>query len=62
MYLSDSRFDEAYSLVVNLIGYRGTEESKLVAKAYLLVALRSTLDKCMGSNLRDIYSKVDQGD
>jgi len=61
VYLSESRFDKAYSLVANLIGYRGMEESKLVAKAYLLASLGPTPDERMGSNLRDLYSKVEQG-
>jgi tetratricopeptide (TPR) repeat protein len=33
VYLSESRFDDAYSLVASLTGYHGMEESKLVAKA-----------------------------
>jgi len=62
VYLSESRFDKAYSLVANLIGYRGMEESKLVAKAYLLASLGPAPDERMGSNLRDLYSKVEQGE
>jgi hypothetical protein len=62
LYLSESRFDEAYSLVSSLTGYQGMEESKLVAKAHLLAALGPSLDERMGSNLRDLYTKVEQGD
>ena len=62
LYLSESRFDEAYSLVASLTGYQGMEESKLVAKAHLLAALGPSPDERMGSNLRDLYTKVEQGD
>ena len=62
VYLSESRFDEAYTLVENLTGYQGKAESKLVAKAHLLAAFGSEPDECMGSNLRDLYAKVAQGD
>jgi hypothetical protein len=55
-------FDEAYSLVTPLTGYLGMEESKLVAKAHLLAALGPTPDERMGSNLRDLYAKVKQGE
>ncbi len=55
-------FDEAYSLVTPLTGYQGMEESKLVAKAHLLAALGPTPDERMGSNLRDLYAKVEQGE
>ena len=54
--------DEAYSLVKPLTGYQGMEESKLVAKAHLLAALGPTPDERMGSNLRDLYAKVEQGE
>jgi hypothetical protein len=49
-------------LVEKLSGYNGMEESKLVAKAHLLAALGSAPDEWMGSNLRDLYSKVEQGE
>jgi tetratricopeptide (TPR) repeat protein len=62
VYLSEGRFDEAYSLVDKLTGYNGMEESKLVAKAQLLVTFGSTPDERMGSNLRDLYTKVKQGE
>jgi tetratricopeptide (TPR) repeat protein len=62
VYLSEGRFDEAYSLVTPLTGYQGMEESKLVAKAHLLAALGPTPDERMGSNLRDLYAKVEQGE
>jgi len=62
VYLSESRFDEAYSLVAKLTGYQGMEESKLVAKAHLLSALGLAADERMGSNLRDLYTKVEQGE
>jgi hypothetical protein len=62
VYLSEGRFDEAYSLVARLTGYQGMEESKLVAKAHLLAALGSVPDERMGSNLRDLYAKVEQGE
>ena len=62
VYLSESRFDEAYLLVAKLIGYHGLEESKLVAKAHLLVVLGPEPDESMGSNLRELYSKVEQGE
>ena len=62
VYLSESRFDEAYSLVAKLTGYQGMEESKLVAKAHLLSALGPAPDEHMGSNLRDLYTKVEQGE
>lgn len=62
VYLNDNRFDEAYALVENLDGYQGMEESKLVAKAHLLAAFGSEPDELMGSNLRDLYAKVAQGD
>jgi hypothetical protein len=45
-----------------LIGYHGLEESKLVAKAHLLVVLGPEPDESMGSNLRELYSKVEQGE
>jgi tetratricopeptide (TPR) repeat protein len=61
VYISEGHFDEAYSLVARLTGYQGMEESKLVAKAHLLAALGPELDKRMGSNLRDLYAKVEQG-
>jgi tetratricopeptide (TPR) repeat protein len=60
--LSESRFDEAYALVENLNGYLGIEESKLVAKAHLLAALGPLPDDRMGSNLKDLYTKVEQGE
>jgi len=60
--LSESRFDEAYLLVEKLSGYHGMEESKLVAKAHLLAALGPAPDERMGTNLRDLYSKVEQGE
>ena len=60
--LSESRFDEAYRLVEKLSGYQGMEESKLVAKAHLLAVLGPVPDERMGSNLRDLYSKVEQGE
>jgi len=60
--LSESRFDEAYWLVEKLSGYHGMEESKLVAKAHLLAALGPAPDERMGTNLRDLYSKVEQGE
>lgn len=60
VYLSESRFDEAYALVAYLNGYHGMEESKLVAKAYLLAALGPLPDERMGSNLRDLYAKIEQ--
>jgi tetratricopeptide (TPR) repeat protein len=60
--LSESRFDEAYLLVEKLSGYHGMEESKLVAKAHLLAALGPAPDERMGNNLRDLYSKVEQGE
>jgi tetratricopeptide (TPR) repeat protein len=62
VYLSESRFDEAYLLVAKLIGYHGLEESKLVAKAHLLAVLGPEPDESMGSNLRELYSKVEQGE
>ena len=62
VYLSESQFDEAYSLVASLMGYQGMEESKLVAKAHLLAALGPTPDERMGNNLRDLYAKVEQGE
>ena len=62
VYLSESCFDEAYSLVAKLTGYQGLEESKLVAKAHLLAALGPALDERMASNLRDLYTKVEQGE
>ena len=62
LYLSESRFDEAYSLVASLTGYQGMEESKLVAKAHLLAALGRSPDERMGSNLRDLYAKIEQAD
>lgn len=60
--LSESRFDEAYLLVEKLSGYHGMEESKLVAKAHLLAVLGPAPDERMGTNLRDLYSKVEQGE
>ncbi len=62
VYLSEGWFDEAYSLVTPLTGYQGMEESKLVAKAHLLGALGPTPDERMGSNLRELYAKVEQGE
>jgi len=62
VYLSESLFDEAYSLVTPLTGYQGMEESKLVAKAHLMAALGPSPDERMGSNLRDLYAKVEQGE
>ena len=62
VYLSESRFNEAYLLVEKLSGYHGMEESKLVAKAHLLAALGPAPDERMGNNLRDLYSKVEQGE
>lgn len=62
VYLSESHFDEAYSLVAKLTGYQGMEESKLVAKAHLLTPLGPAPDERMGSNLRDLYTKVEQGE
>jgi hypothetical protein len=59
VYLSESRFDEAYALVAYLVGYNGMEESKLVAKAYLLSTFGPVPDERMGSNLRDLYAKVE---
>lgn len=62
VYLSEVRFDEAYSLVAPLTGYQGMEESKLVAKAHLIAALGPTTSERMGSNLRDLYAKIKQGE
>ena len=62
VYLSEGRFDEAYSLVAGLTGYQGIEESKLVAKAHLLAALGLEPDERMGGNLRDLYAKVELGE
>ena len=62
LLLSESRFDEAHALVENLSGYQGIEESKLVAKAHLLSALGPQPDDRMGSNLKDLYTKVEQGE
>jgi hypothetical protein len=62
VYLSESRFNEAFLLVEKLSGYHGMEESKLVAKAHLLAALGPAPDERMGSNLGDLYSKVEQGE
>ena len=62
IYLSESRFDEAYLLVEKLSGYHGIEESKLVAKAHLLASLGPAPDERMGTNLRDLYAKVEQGE
>jgi len=62
VYLSEGRFDEAYFLVSRLTGYQGMEESKLVAKAHLVAALGSSPDERMGSNLRDLYAKIEQGE
>jgi len=62
VYLSESQFDDAYSLVASLNGYQGMEESKLVAKAYLLAAFGPSPDERMESNLRDLYSRVKQGE
>lgn len=62
VYLSESRFDEAYRLVERLTGYHGMEESKLVAKAHLLAALGPAPDERIGTNLRDLFSKVEQGE
>jgi hypothetical protein len=62
VFLSESRFDEAYSLVSSLTGYQGIEESKLVAKAHLLAALGLEPDEHMGNNLRDLYTRVEQGE
>jgi hypothetical protein len=62
VYLSESQFDEAYSLVTPLTGYQGMEESKLVAKAHLLAAFGPSPDERMGSNLRDLYAKVELGE
>ncbi len=62
VFLSESRFDEAYLLVAKLSGYHGMEESKLVAKAHLLAALGPAPDERMGTNLRDLYSKMKQGE
>lgn len=60
VYLSESRFDEAYALVAYLSGYNGMEESKLVAKAHLLATFGPVVDERMGSNLRDLYAKVER--
>ncbi len=62
VYLSEDRFDEAYSLVAPLMGYQGIGESKLVAKAHLLAAFGPAPDKGMESNLRDLYARVEQGE
>ena len=62
VYLSESQYDEAYSLVKPLTGYQGLEESKLVANAHLMAALGPTPDERMGSNLRDLYTKVERGE
>ena len=62
VYLSEKHFDDAYSLVSSLRGYQGIEESKLVAKANLLAALGLEPDERMGNNLRDLYTKVEQGE
>ena len=62
VYLSEGRYDEAYSLVARLIGYQSIEESKLVAKAHLMAALGPEPDERMGSNLCDLYAKVKQGE
>lgn len=61
VYLSEGRFDGAYSLVAGLTRYQGLEESKLVAKAHLLAALGAELDNRMGENLRDLYTNVKEG-
>jgi len=61
IYLSENHFDDAYLLVASLTGYQGMEESKLVAKAHLLAALGPTPDERMGSILRDLYAKIEQG-
>ena len=61
VFLSEGRFDEAYSLVAGLTRYQGLEESKLVAKAHLLTALGDELDNRMGENLCDLYTNVRQG-
>ena len=61
VYLREGRFDDAYYLVARLTGYQGMEESKLVAKAHLLAALGPSPDERMGSNLRDLYAKVELG-
>jgi len=45
-----------------LSGYHGMEESKLVAKAHLLAALGPAQDERMGTNLRELYAKVEQGE
>ena len=62
VYLSENRFDEAYAQVEKLAGYQGMEESKLVAKAHLLAAFGQAPDERMGSNLRDLYAKIEQGE
>jgi hypothetical protein len=62
VYLSENQFDDAYSLVASLTGYQGLEESKLVAKAHLLAAFGPSPDERMESNLRDLYTKIEQGE
>jgi len=62
VYLSENRFDDAYTLVVSLTGYHGMEESKLVAKAHLLAAFGFSPDERMGNNLRDLYTRIEQGE
>lgn len=62
VYLSENQFDEAYSLVALLTGYQGMEESKLVAKAHLLAALGPSPDERMGSSLRELYARIEQGE
>ena len=62
VYLSENQFDEAYSLVALLTGYQGMEESKLVAKAHLLAALGPSPDERIGSSLRELYSRIEQGE
>jgi tetratricopeptide (TPR) repeat protein len=62
VYLSESQFDDAYTLVASLTGYQGMEESKLVAKAHLLAALGPSPDERIGSSLRELYARVEQGE
>ena len=62
VYLSEQRFTDAYHLVDDLKGYNGIEETKLVAKAHLIAALGPLPDERMGTNLHDLYTKVEHGE
>lgn len=62
VFLNENQFDEAYTLVASLTGYQGLEESKLVAKAHLLAAFGLKPDESMESNLRELYTRVEQGE